>query len=51
MNFDRITNVVRYLSGLPKSMYVNFRVLPFRQAIYLPIIVSRKQNYYHDLEI
>ena len=42
MNFDRIINIVRYLSGLPKSIYVNFRVLPFRQAIYLPIIVSRK---------
>ncbi|MEA3290423.1 MAG: acyltransferase [Campylobacterota bacterium] len=42
MNLDKVVNVVRYISGLPKSIYVNFRVLPFNQAIYLPIIVSRK---------
>jgi len=38
----KITNIVRYLTGIPKSIYVNFRVLPFKEAIYLPIIVSRK---------
>jgi len=32
----------RYIGGLPKSIYVNFRLLPFIQAIKLPIIVSRK---------
>lgn len=42
MNLDKITNLIRYISGLPKSIYVNFRLLPFFQAIYLPIIVSRK---------
>ena len=42
MNLDKITNIIRYISGLPKSIYVNFRLLPFFQAIYLPIIVSRK---------
>ena len=31
-----------YLAGVPKSIYVNFRLLPFSVAIKLPIIVSRK---------
>lgn len=42
MNIDKIVNVIRYCSGLTKSIYVNFRLLPFKQAIKLPIIVSRK---------
>ena len=41
-NTDKIVKLIRYISGLPKSIYVNFRVLPFNQAIFLPIIVSRK---------
>ncbi len=41
-NTDKIVKLIRYASGLPKSIYVNFRVLPFKQAIFLPIIVSRK---------
>lgn len=38
----KIVNLIRYIAGIPKSIYVNFRVLPFSQAIWLPIIVSRK---------
>jgi len=42
MNTDKILKLIGYFVGLPKSIYVNFKLLPFRQAIYLPIIVSRK---------
>jgi hypothetical protein len=42
MNFGKIKMTIRYIGGLPKSIYVNFRLLPFIQAIKLPIIVSRK---------
>ncbi len=42
MNTDKITKLIRYISGTPKSIYVNFRLLPFSQAIKLPIMVSRK---------
>ncbi len=42
MNIDKIVKLVRYAGGLPKSIYVNFRLLPFNEAIRLPIIVSRK---------
>lgn len=38
----KIVNLIRYMAGLPKSIYVNFRVLPFLQAVRLPIIVSCK---------
>ena len=42
MKTDKIVKLIRYISGIPKSVYVNFRLLPFKQAIYLPIMVSRK---------
>jgi len=42
MNLDKIVKLFRYIGGIPKSAYVNFRLLPFNQAIFLPIIVSRK---------
>ncbi|WP_299181259.1 acyltransferase [uncultured Neptuniibacter sp.] len=42
MNTDKIVKLIRYVSGIPKSIYVNFRLLPFRQALHLPILVSRK---------
>jgi len=42
MNIDKIVKLIRYISGIPKSIYVNFRLLPFSQAIKLPIIISRK---------
>lgn len=42
LKMGKMINLVRYAAGLPKSIYVNFRVLPFMQAVRLPIIVSRK---------
>lgn len=42
MNIDKIVKLMRYISGTPKSIYVNLRLLPFKEAIYLPIMVSRK---------
>ena len=42
MNIDKIVKLIRYVSGVPKSIYANLRLLPFSQAIYLPIMVSRK---------
>ncbi|WP_434581361.1 acyltransferase [Sulfurimonas sp. NW15] len=42
MNIDKIVKLIRYTAGLPKSIYVNLRLLPFSQAVLLPIIVSRK---------
>jgi len=42
MNTDKIAKLIRYIAGTPKSIYVNFKLLPFHQAIKLPIIVSRK---------
>ncbi|MBD3842256.1 MAG: acyltransferase [Campylobacterales bacterium] len=40
MKLDKLVKIIRYIAGVPKSIYVNFRVLPFSQAIRLPIIVS-----------
>ena len=40
MNLDKTTKLFRYFIGIPKSLYVNFRLLPFKEAIKLPIIVS-----------
>jgi acetyltransferase-like isoleucine patch superfamily enzyme len=42
INSRKISNLFKYLFGIPKSIYVNLRVLPFNQAIKLPIIVSNK---------
>lgn len=42
MKTGKFVNMTRYIAGLPKSIYVNLRLLPFNQAIFLPIIVSRK---------
>jgi len=42
MNTDKMVKLIRYIAGVPKSIYVNFRLLPFKQAVFLPIIVSRK---------
>lgn len=42
MNTDKLVKIIRYISGIPKSIYVNFRLLPLHQAIKLPIMVSRK---------
>ncbi len=42
MKMDKVVKLIRYMSGIPKSIYVNFRLLPFKEAIFLPIMVSRK---------
>lgn len=42
MNTDKMVKLVRYIAGIPKSIYVNFRLLPLKQAVRLPILVSRK---------
>lgn len=42
MNLGKIKMTLRYIGGIPKSIYVNFRLLPFNEALKLPIIVSRK---------
>lgn len=36
----RFSLLLRFLVGLPKSIYLNFKALPFSQAIYLPLFVS-----------
>lgn len=42
MNTDKFVKLLRYVLALPKSIYVNLRLLPFKQAVKLPIIVSNK---------
>lgn len=42
INSRKISHLFKYLFGIPKSLYVNFKLLPFNQAIKLPIIVSNK---------
>jgi len=42
INSKKISHLLKYLFGLPKSIYVNFKLLPFNQAIKLPIILSSK---------
>ena len=42
MNTDKAVKFFRYIFSIPKSIYVNLRLLPIKEAIYLPIIVSNK---------
>ena len=42
MNTDKTVKLFRYIFSLPKSIYVNLRLLPLKEAIFLPIIVSNK---------
>jgi acetyltransferase-like isoleucine patch superfamily enzyme len=42
INIKKISHVFKYIFGLPKSIYVNLRLLPFNEAIKLPIIVSNR---------
>ena len=42
MNLNKVVNTVRYIGAVPRSIYINFRLLPFNQALKLPILVSRK---------
>jgi len=39
---EKVKFLIRYIIGFPKTIYVNLRLLPFSQAIKLPIIVSHK---------
>ena len=39
--------LLHYLLGLPRSLYVNFRCLPFRQAVHMPILVSHHTRLKH----
>lgn len=36
----RLNLVLKLIAGLPKSIYLNFKALPFSQAIHLPLFVS-----------
>lgn len=38
-----MNNYLRYLN-IPKTIYVNFRLLPFKQAIHMPILLYGKVN-------
>ncbi len=40
----KLVTFLRYITGIPRSIYVNFRLLPFSEAIKLPILVSRKTH-------
>lgn len=42
MKLNKLDQLFKYIFGLPKSLYVNLRLLPLTQAIKLPIIVSSK---------
>lgn len=37
----RINNKIEILRSLPKTIYFNFKYLPIRQALHLPIILYR----------
>lgn len=39
-----MNKIIAYTLGLPKSIYVNFRLCSFKDAIKLPILVSNKTN-------
>lgn len=39
--FSLIKFLIKILPDLPKSIYFNFTTLPFKQAIQLPVIISR----------
>lgn len=41
-----LRRALRVLRGLPKTLYFNFRVLPFRQALRMPLLVSPKVALY-----
>ena len=50
----KLSNINRYILGIPKTILINFKCLPISQAIKLPIIVSHKvllKEIYGDIEI
>lgn len=42
---NKFGEFIHYLLGMPRSIYVNFRCLPFKQAIHLPILVSHHTRF------
>lgn len=42
MNNIVFSDLIRYFLGIPKTIYFNFKYLPFRQAVKLPVLVSHK---------
>ena len=36
---------IKIILSIPKSVYVNFRFLPFRQAIKMPMIVAYNAHF------
>ena len=41
-----VRRALRVVAGLPKTIYLNLRVLPFRQGIRMPLLVSPKVGLY-----
>lgn len=39
---EKIVQILRYILGLPKTFYFNFKYLPINVAVRLPIIISHK---------
>lgn len=37
---NKFGEFIQYILGFPRSIYINFRCLPFKQACHLPILVS-----------
>lgn len=49
MNWDKINKIRRFIrTSWIKSIYLNFSMLPFKQALHLPIIVT-KYTYFYSL--
>lgn len=47
MNWEIINKIRRFMrTSLVKSLYLNFTMLPFRQAIHLPIVCTRYTYFY-----
>lgn len=38
----KLSKIILILRAIPKTLYINFRYLPFNQAIKLPIIISHR---------
>lgn len=43
----KISQIIRYSLSMPKTVYFNFRVLPIKQAIRLPIFISFSTKLLH----
>jgi len=40
-----LLNILRLIIGFPRSVYFNFRCLPFKHAIKMPVILSHKTSF------